>query len=345
MLRPPLRDLVSPCNPPVPDPQLPEAVVDDRLTAEQRREGCRRLHGTSERARHKPVHRILSKDVGDRRGGPHPSRLDALVEPTHRPALAVRGRPAVADQVDACHPSLLSVARACCSASPDDSRSRRLRSTNSPRRDWRNDWREAGDTIMGRVSAFVPERCGKRARASIRSDADFGSGAGSADRRSAAARPSAVALPWVRQRTAMRQVHGPRPRPRKRDRQLGQDRQVGMKPDPIQPTNQQRQHRPLMLEPSKLALDGAPRAVQLPTPLRCARNRGVQVVGLDPHERRLALARKASPLRRSRLPPARSPRRSCRHVIRWALTALRPRWLPPHAAQEEGTAGPHRQTS
>ena len=132
MLRPALGDLVLRIALPVPDPQLPEAVVDDRLAAEQRREGCRRLHGTSERARHKPVDRLLSKDVGDRRGGPHPSRLDALVEPTHRPALAVRGRAAVADQVDACHPSLLSVARACCSASPNGSRTRRLRSTNSP---------------------------------------------------------------------------------------------------------------------------------------------------------------------------------------------------------------------
>ena len=93
------------------------------------------------------------------------------------------------------------------------------------------------DTIMGRVSAFVPEHCGTRARASIRSDADFGSGLGSADRRSAAARPSAVALPWVRQRTAMRQVARPAPSPRKRDRRLGQDRHVGMKPDPIQPKN------------------------------------------------------------------------------------------------------------
>ena len=91
VLRPPLGDLVLGIALPVPDPQLPEAVVDDRLTAEQRRERCRRLHGTSERARHKPVDRLLSKDVGDRRGGPHPSRLDALVEPTHRPALAVRG--------------------------------------------------------------------------------------------------------------------------------------------------------------------------------------------------------------------------------------------------------------
>lgn len=111
MLRPPLGDLVLCIALPVPDAQLPEAVVDDRLTVEQRREGCRRLHGTSERARHKPVDRLLSKDVGDRRGGSHRSRVDALVEPTHRPALAVRGRAAVADQVNACHQSLLSVAR------------------------------------------------------------------------------------------------------------------------------------------------------------------------------------------------------------------------------------------
>ena len=132
MLRPPIGDLVLGIALPVPDPQLPEAVVDDRLTAEPRREGCRRLHGTGERARHKPVDRLLTKDIGDRRGGPNPSRLDALVEPTHRPALAVRGRAAVADQVDTSHPSLLSVARACCSASPNNSRSRRLWSTNAP---------------------------------------------------------------------------------------------------------------------------------------------------------------------------------------------------------------------
>jgi hypothetical protein len=68
-----------------------------------------------------------------------------------------------------------------------------------------------------------------------------------------------------------------------------------MKPDPIQPTNPQRQHRPLTLEPSKLALDRAARAAQLPTPLRCPRDQGVQAVGLDPHGRRLALARKSAP--------------------------------------------------
>jgi hypothetical protein len=47
MLRPPLGDLVLRIALPVPDPQLPEAVVEDRLTAEQRRERCRRLHGTA----------------------------------------------------------------------------------------------------------------------------------------------------------------------------------------------------------------------------------------------------------------------------------------------------------
>src|SRR3954463_15959182 len=111
MLRPSLGDLVLRKALPGPDPQLPEALVEDRLTAEQRRERCRRLPVTSEGARPKPVDRLLSKDVGDRRRGPHPSRLDALLEPTHRPPLAVGGRAAVADQVDACHRSLLPVTR------------------------------------------------------------------------------------------------------------------------------------------------------------------------------------------------------------------------------------------
>jgi hypothetical protein len=79
MLRPPLGDLVLRRALPAPDPQLPEAVVDCRPAAEPLREGCRGLHGTSERARHQPVDRLLSKDVGDRLSGPYPSRLDALV--------------------------------------------------------------------------------------------------------------------------------------------------------------------------------------------------------------------------------------------------------------------------
>jgi hypothetical protein len=109
VLWPPLGDLVLCVALPAPDPQFPEAVVDDQLTAETRREGCRRLHCTGQRAGHEPVDRLLREHVGDRRGGPHPARLDALVEPTHRPVLAVRGGAAVADQVDACHPSRLSV--------------------------------------------------------------------------------------------------------------------------------------------------------------------------------------------------------------------------------------------
>lgn len=132
MLRPPIGDLVFGTALPLPDPQLPEPFVDDRPTAQPRRQGCRRLQGTGERARHKPVDRFLTNDIGDRRGGPNPSRLDALVEPTHSPALAVRGRAAVSDQVDATHPSLLSVARACCSAEPHDSWSLRLWSINTP---------------------------------------------------------------------------------------------------------------------------------------------------------------------------------------------------------------------
>lgn len=132
MLRPPIGDLVLGEALPAPDPQLPEPFVDDRLTAEPRRQGCRRLHGPGERTRHQPVDRFLTKDIGDRRGGPNPSRLDALVEPTHRPALAVRGRAAVADQVDATHPSLLSLARTRCSVTPNGSRPPRLWSTHAP---------------------------------------------------------------------------------------------------------------------------------------------------------------------------------------------------------------------
>jgi hypothetical protein len=90
---------------------------------------------------------------------PHPSRLDALVEPTHRPALAVRGRAAVADQVDACHPSLLSVARACCSASPNGSRSRRLRSTNSPSNTRSHSFRQpAQPTTRSEEPGHTPNR-------------------------------------------------------------------------------------------------------------------------------------------------------------------------------------------
>jgi hypothetical protein len=54
---------------------------------------------------------------------------------------------------------------------------------------------------MGGVGAFVPEHCGKRPRACIQSDADFGSGAGTAERRPAAVRRLAVTLPLGCERT------------------------------------------------------------------------------------------------------------------------------------------------
>ena len=119
MLRPPFSDLVLGIALPVPDPQLPEPLVDHRPTAEPRRKGCRRLQGTGERARHQPVDRLRTKHLGDGRGRPNPSRLDALIEPTHRTALAVRGRAGMSDQVHATHPSLPSVAQARCPAAPN----------------------------------------------------------------------------------------------------------------------------------------------------------------------------------------------------------------------------------
>ena len=45
--------------------------------------------------------------------------------------------------------------------------------------------------------------------------------------------------------------------------ELGEDRQVGVKPNPIQTTDAERQQRPLMLEAAELPLDGAARAVEL----------------------------------------------------------------------------------
>ncbi len=83
----------------------------------------------------------------------------------------------------------------------------------------------AGDTIMG-VAAFVPEHCGKRARATIRSDADFGSGPGSADRRPTAGRRLAVSLSWVRERTAYA-ASGTARAPCEREARLGEDRRSG----------------------------------------------------------------------------------------------------------------------
>ena len=48
----------------------------------------------------------------------------------------------------------------------------------------------------------------------------------------------------------------------KRARELGKDRQIGMEPNPIQPTDAQRGKRPLVLETAELALDGGAATVQ-----------------------------------------------------------------------------------
>lgn len=69
---------------------------------------------------------------------------------------------------------------------------------------------------------------------------------------------------------------------RKATGQLGEDRQVGMEPDPIEPSDAELGERPFVLEPSELALDRTTPAVQVARPLRVARNQGVQPVSLDP---------------------------------------------------------------
>jgi hypothetical protein len=50
--------------------------------------------------------------------------------------------------------------------------------------------------------------------------------------------------------------------PAKRAGELGEDRQVGVQPDPIQSTHAQRRERPFVLGPSKLPLDSSSAAIQ-----------------------------------------------------------------------------------
>ena len=45
--------------------------------------------------------------------------------------------------------------------------------------------------------------------------------------------------------------------------ELGEDRQVGVEPDPLQPADAERQQRPFVLEPAELALDGGAARVEL----------------------------------------------------------------------------------
>ena len=81
--------------------------------------------------------------------------------------------------------------------------------------------------------------------------------------------------------------------------ELGEDRQVGMKPDPFDPSHAEREQRPLVLQAPELALDGATAPVEGLPPLRLARDQRMQPVRLDPPARRLALAGRAAPLGRA----------------------------------------------
>ncbi len=81
-----------------------------------------------------------------------------------------------------------------------------------------------------------------------------------------------------------------------RTRQLGEDRQVGVEPDPLDSPNAEREQRPIILEPTELPLDcGAPSVERL-SPLRLARHQGMKAVRLDPSGGGGALPGGAPPL-------------------------------------------------
>jgi hypothetical protein len=76
----------------------------------------------------------------------------------------------------------------------------------------------------------------------------------------------------------------------------GKNRQVSVKRDAIQSANAERQQRPLILEPSELALDCGAARVQLSPSGSLARNQGMQPIGRHPSARGAALARRTAPL-------------------------------------------------
>jgi hypothetical protein len=85
---------------------------------------------------------------------------------------------------------------------------------------------------------------------------------------------------------------------RERVGELGEDGEVGVKANLVQPAYAQGQQRPFVLEPAKLALNRPTALVERRGPLRVARDERVQPVGLDPCGLRLALAGRAAPLGR-----------------------------------------------
>jgi len=74
-----------------------------------------------------------------------------------------------------------------------------------------------------------------------------------------------------------------------RTRQLGEDRQIGMEPNPLDASHAQRKQRPLVLQAPELPLDSRAAPVERLPPLRVTRDKGMQAVGLDPLRARLAL--------------------------------------------------------
>ena len=103
-----------------------------------------------------------------------------------------------------------------------------------------------GDPIMGGVGAFVPEHFGKRPRACIQSDADFGSGAGTAERRPAAVRRLAATLSLGCERTAYPCERYCRAR--RASRRVWRGSFARRAAETSQSTDAERQERPLRLD-------------------------------------------------------------------------------------------------
>ena len=121
--------------------------------------------------------------------------------------------------------------------------------------------------------------------------------------------------------------------------ELGEDRQVGVKPNPVPATDPERKQRPLMLEPPELPLDRAARAVKVARALGLARDERVQPVGLDPTGRRAGTRRSGSatwsPCACSRL--RRTSTSPCSHVGALVIAALDGRRL---AQRRDGADAP-----
>lgn len=106
-----------------------------------------------------------------------------------------------------------------------------------------------------------------------------------------------------------------RARPREGAGELGEDRQVGVQPDPIQSTDAERGERPIVLEAAELALDGGAAAVKSREAGRLTRDQRVKAACLDPDRCGLALAGRAAPLARAALGVHPAKRHSpCSHV-------------------------------